>query len=146
MHRKEIREIIETRKACGENYSEAARRLGVDRKTVHPSSAGMAPAPTASTPAPAASVSEWEGHETKQHPSPGLCSDGRQARYARSIGLALYLLRVRCHRHPLQVQDSSSSICIGRGRGHCHPASPTSRRTTAWNSSEASTSSVESWT
>lgn len=34
MHRKEIREIIETWKACGENCSEAARCLGIDRRTV----------------------------------------------------------------------------------------------------------------
>ena len=34
MHQREIREIIETWKACGENYSETARRLGVDRRTV----------------------------------------------------------------------------------------------------------------
>ena len=30
----EIRKIIETWKSCGESYSEAARRLGVDRRTV----------------------------------------------------------------------------------------------------------------
>lgn len=32
--RREIREIIETWKACGENCSEAARRLGIDQRTV----------------------------------------------------------------------------------------------------------------
>jgi IS30 family transposase len=34
MSRKEIREIIETWKACDGDYSEAARRLGIDRRTV----------------------------------------------------------------------------------------------------------------
>lgn len=34
MARVEIRKIVETWKVCGENYSEAARRLGVDRRTV----------------------------------------------------------------------------------------------------------------
>jgi len=34
MGRKEIREIIETWKACGGNYSETGRRLSIDRRTV----------------------------------------------------------------------------------------------------------------
>ena len=34
MKRKEIREIIETWRECGGNASEAARRLGIDRRTV----------------------------------------------------------------------------------------------------------------
>ncbi len=34
MSRREIREIIETWKACDANYSEAARQLGIDRRTV----------------------------------------------------------------------------------------------------------------
>ena len=34
MAREDIRRIIETWKACGENYSETVRRLGIDRRTV----------------------------------------------------------------------------------------------------------------
>ncbi len=34
MCRREIREIIETWKECDESYSEAARRLGIDRRTI----------------------------------------------------------------------------------------------------------------
>jgi transposase InsO family protein len=34
MHRVSIRTIIETWKACGQNYSAAARQLGIDRRTV----------------------------------------------------------------------------------------------------------------
>lgn len=34
MQRREIREIVETWRSCGGNISEAARRLGIDRRTV----------------------------------------------------------------------------------------------------------------
>src|SRR3990172_8981449 len=34
MSRVPIRSIIETWKACGQNYSETARQLGIDRRTV----------------------------------------------------------------------------------------------------------------
>jgi transposase InsO family protein len=34
MHRKEIKEIVETWRNCSENYSATARQLGIDRRTV----------------------------------------------------------------------------------------------------------------